>query len=172
MLMSTVSSEQLPALLPALCTLLRDAVEGGASIGFMLPLSIEEAAAYWLGVKADIANPGCRLWVAQDGENIVGTVQLSLCMRKNGLHRAEVQKLMVAQSARRQGIAAQLMQALEQYARQEKRHLLFLDTEQGSPAEIFYQRLGYQLAGNIPEFASSPQGGLKATALYFKLLGS
>ncbi len=159
MQISAITSADLPPLLPALSQLLRETVEAGASIGFMLPISDAEAQSYWLSVQAELAGPACLMWLAKEGDTILGTVQLSLCRKKNGLHRAEVQKLMVARAARRQGIAAQLMQAVEQHAQQIQRHLLFLDTEQNSAAELFYQRAGYQLAGNIPQFASSPLGG-------------
>ena len=37
-----------------LAALLRDAVEGGASVGFMLPLPETEVAAFWLDVLAGV----------------------------------------------------------------------------------------------------------------------
>jgi ribosomal protein S18 acetylase RimI-like enzyme len=91
-------------------------------------------------------------------------------MRANGLHRAEVAKLMVHRAARRRGIARALMLALEDHARRLGRTTLVLDTRQGDPSERLYQSLGYQLAGAIPEYARSADGTLDATAIYYRLL--
>ena len=101
---------------------------------------------------------------------MLASVQLSLCQKANGLNRAEVQKLLVLKPARRRGLAAQLMNALEQAAHQHKRGMLYLDTEAGSPAEKFYRSMDYHLAGKIPDYACNPDGEYKATALYYKLL--
>lgn len=46
---------------------------------------------------------------APDGRRIVGTAQLALGMRPNGMHRAEVTKVMVLREARREGIGRALM---------------------------------------------------------------
>lgn len=170
MSISLLSAQEFSALVPALSALLIDCVEAGASIGFLSPLSVEEASQYWHKLQADLASGACLIWVAREGDEVLGTVQLALEMRKNGRNRAGVQKLMVASSARRRGLAAQLMQALELRARQEQRGVLFLDTEQDSPAEVFYQNLGYQRVGVIPDYACSPQGDLQGTAIYYKLL--
>ena len=72
--------------------------------------------------------------------------------------------------ARRRGLGQQLMQALEQTARQYKRGMLYLDTEAGSPAEDFYKALGYTRAGEIPDYACDPNGTYRPTALYYKVL--
>jgi acetyltransferase len=46
-----------------------------------------------------------------------------------------------------------------------------LDTEQGGAGERLYERLGYQRAGVIPDFArSSYTGTLHATVLFYKQL--
>ena len=60
-----------------------------------------------------------RLWIARAaGGGIVGTVQLDLAGQTNGRHRAEVIKLMVLGSARRQGIGRLLMEAAREWRRQ------------------------------------------------------
>ena len=94
-----------------------------------------------------------------------------LCQKANGLNRAEVQKLLVHSEARRRGLGQQLMQALEQAARQLKRGLLYLDTEAGSGAEAFYSALGYSRVGELPNYCQSPDGRYAPTAIYFKTLG-
>lgn len=155
--------------LSRLNALLVDAVEQGASIGFMAPLSLDEANNYWEDVLARLGHEQ-RLVLLIDGQRLLGSVQLSLCSRANGRHRAEVQKLFVHSSVRGQGHGRQLMRAVEAEARAAGRTLLVLDTEAGSLAETVYRRLGWSHAGEIPAFAASPDGELRTTALYFKLL--
>ncbi len=158
-----------PTNLSDLSGLLIDAVHHGASVGFLAPLSNEEAAQYWQQVFASL-DQGLLLWVAETNGQVVGTVQLALSPKKNGAHRAEVQKLFVHSTTRGEGIAGQLMDTLECAARSMGRSLLVLNTQAGSDAEKVYQHLGWQKAGEIPQFAASPDGTLHATAYYYKLL--
>jgi ribosomal protein S18 acetylase RimI-like enzyme len=146
--------------------LLVDVVEGGASIGFLPPLSEAEAERYWSGVGGE----DVVLWVARQGGDVVGTVQLHLCAKPNGMHRAEIAKLMVSPNARRRGVARALMAAAEARARAEGRSLLVLDTREGDPSNALYASLGYVRAGRIPGFARSANGTLAATILYYKPL--
>ena len=155
--------------LAGLSTLLMDVVDGGASVGFLAPMAGATAAAYWQEVAAALG-PGLMLWVAEDGEQVVGAVQLAPAQRENGRHRAEVCKLFVRRSHRGRGVAARLLQALEAAAVEAGRSLLVLDTHAGSDAEAMYRRLGWQKAGEIPGYAASPDGQMHATALYFKQL--
>ena len=83
------------SLLEPLGDLLIDAVHSGASIGFLAPVSRETADRYWHGVFASLGGDRL-LWVAEKEGVVVGTVQLSLCDKDNGRHRAEVQKLLGA----------------------------------------------------------------------------
>lgn len=154
-------------LVPGLCRLLKDAVEDGASIGFLAPLADATALRYWRGVFAELGRHQV-LWIAQDHGDVIGTVQLALCARENGRHRAEVQKLLVRSDCRRRGIARDLMQAVDQFAVANNRSLLVLDTIAGSPAELLYQRLGWQKCGEIPDYAAMPDGELRPTAVYFR----
>jgi acetyltransferase len=151
--------------------LLRDAVEQGASLGFLSDLDAAEAAAFWDGVAAAVAQGNRVLLVARDAVGaVMGTVQLDLCTKKNGINRAEVQKLMVHSKAQRGGIARALMTAAEEQARQRERGLVYLDTEAGSGAEGFYRACGYAFLGGLPEFACSPDGQWRANAIYYKTL--
>ncbi len=149
-----------------LARLLVEVVADGASVGFLPPLAEAEADAYWHNVPA--AN--VRLWTAcLDGE-IVGSVQLHLAEKANGLHRAEIAKLMVHPGARRRGLARKLIETAENAARAEGRSLLVLDTREGDPSNRLYRSLGYEEAGRIPDYARSEDGRLDATVLYFKRL--
>jgi len=156
---------------PALVALLQDAVDGGASVGFVPPLGADEAAAYWDSVAAALKGGGRRLWIARAvSGSIVGTAQLDLASQANGRHRAEVIKLMVLGSARRQGIGRRLMETAEAEARRLGRTTLVLDTRQGDPSEGLYRGMGWQPAGTIPRYARSADGTLHTTAFYYKLL--
>lgn len=158
-----------PALSDGLVELLIDSVSNGASVGFLNPINSSTAREYWQHVLSTPEDE-LVLWVATCEETIVGSVQLALCPKENGRHRAEVQKLMVHSSARGHRIASRLMQTLETYALQTGRFLLVLDTEAGSPAESVYQHLNWQKAGEIPDYARNAAGQLHATAYYYKKL--
>ena len=152
-----------------LAGLLIDAVDTGASVGFLRPLSREAAARYWDRVFAALGD-GLMLWVAEDADRVVGSVQLELCGKENGRHRGEIQKLFVLTASRGRGISRQLLETAEAAASLQGRTLLVLDTEAGSPAESVYQHLGWQKAGEIPDYAANPDGHLRATAYYYKRL--
>lgn len=158
-----------PALRDALVPLLQDVVEQGASVGFVLPLTDTVAASYWQDVFDQLAN-GLMLWVAEQDGRVVGTVQCAPCMKPNGLHRADVQKLMVHSSVRGQGISSKLLNTLENWARSNSRWLLVLDTEAGSQAAHIYEHWRWQRVGEIPNYAGLPNGELIATCYYYKNL--
>ena len=153
-----------------LCLLLQDNVARGASVGFLNPLRLHVAAEYWHGALRTLGRSQ-RMWVALHGERAVGTVQLALCERENGQHRAEVQKLMVLGGYRRRGIASRLLDLVDACADAEGRTLLVLDTAAGSSAEHLYQARGWDRAGAIPSFAREPDGALAPTVLYFHCRG-
>ncbi|MCR8843619.1 GNAT family N-acetyltransferase [Paenibacillus sp. SC116] len=149
-----------------LADLLVQVVEGGASIGFLPPLSHREAQDYW----AAVLHPDVRLWIAVLNGRIAGTVQLHLCGKPNGNHRAEIAKLMTSPQHRRSGVGRALMHTAEEAAAIDGRTLLVLDTREGDPSNLLYRSIGYQVAGTIPSFARSANGSLDATVLYYKLL--
>jgi acetyltransferase len=153
-----------------LAVLLSNCVENGASIGFVLPLPALEIAEYWDAVQKSLEGGLRVMWVARQEGKVVGSVQLALESRKNGIHRAEVNKLMVCTEARRQGIARMLMVALEAVALERKCSTLFLDTVLGNPVELLYRDLGYQFVGSIPAYATDVHGTLEANAIYCKLI--
>ena len=133
---------------PSLVALLRDVVDDGGSVGFLPPLSEEDAREYWEGVATAVKGGGRLLWVAREagggtGGPIVGTVQLDLERRANGSHRAELIKLMVHTSGRRRGIGRALMLEAQAAARRGGRSTLVLDTRQGDPSEALYRSMGW-----------------------------
>ncbi len=154
----------------ALADVLIDCVEGGASIGFMLPLPRSRALAFWEGMLAQAERGERLVLVAEDraSGDLVGTVQLVLAMPDNQPHRADVAKMMVHRRARGQGVGAALLGAIEGEARAAGRTLLVLDTVTGSPAERLYVRHGWQRCGDIPGYALFPEGGLCSTTVFYR----
>ncbi len=149
-----------------LSKLLKTVVNDGASIGFLPPLEQKESIKYWQTVIA----PEVILYVAKINNELAGSIQLHLVTKPNGIHRAEICKLMTHPSFRRNGIGRLLMQKAEERAKQENRSLLVLDTREGDPSNRLYKSLEYQKSGKIPKYAISPNGSLDATVIYYKFL--
>jgi GNAT superfamily N-acetyltransferase len=156
--------------LEELVRLLQDCVADGAAVGFMPPLLAGAAQGYWRNVAEELARGTRVLLVAHRDGLLVGSAQLELAARPNGLHRAEVQKLLVHTGARRRGVGSALLAALEQQARAAGRSLLVLDTRAGDAGEQLYLRHGYTMAGSIPNYARSANGELHATIIFYKEL--
>ena len=167
----TLTREEILIHLDALAGILENCVNGGASVSFMLPFSLDKARTFWRGIAESVAR-GERLVLAcvdaQDG--VIGTVQLIADQPENQPHRADVAKLLVHQNARRQGLANALMSRLEAIAREQGKSVLVLDTATGSGAENFYVQCGWEKAGEIPRYALMPDGELTATSLFYKFL--
>lgn len=156
----------------ALCDLLMDCVAGGASVGFVQPMSVAKAQHFWEGVAAAVARDETVLLVARDGDGrVAGSVQLVLATKENQPHRADVSKLLVHRRARRLGVGAQLMREAEVVARRIGRTVLVLDTATPE-AERLYEREGWQRCGSIPDYALMPDGALCATTIYYKRLAT
>jgi ribosomal protein S18 acetylase RimI-like enzyme len=147
-------------------------VADGGSVSFMHPLGAEVATAFWAKSLA-AADAGERVVLgARLGGELVATVTLDLATPPNQPHRADIAKLMTCVALRGQGLARALMLEAETIAAAEGRSLLTLDTAAEDGAAGFYERLGYQRAGMIPDYALKPHGGLTPTLIYFKRLGA
>ena len=165
-----LAADEALGVLPQLVSLLQDAVHDGASIGFTQPLPTDVAERYWQDVIREVGQGSRILLVTRREGVVVGSVQLGLCTRPNGLHRAELQKLFVHTRWRRQGIARALMAAIDQEARAARRSLLYLDTEPHKPAAAMYEQTGWIRAGEIPGYASSPDGHLHGTVFFYRTI--
>jgi len=163
-------SGELPEHIDALAALLADCVEGGASVSYMAPFSHEDARAVFEELARDVEQGRRVLIAAFAGGEIVGTVQINLATPPNQPHRGDIAKLLVRRSARRRGIAAQLMEAAEREALGEGKTLLVLDTVTGDDAERLYERLGWTRVGVIPNYALYPDGTPCATTVFYKEL--
>jgi GNAT superfamily N-acetyltransferase len=164
------NAQQARGVIDELAALLQDAVDSGASVGFLPPLGIAEAREYWAKV-CDVIHPERRILLAalSDGR-LTGSVQLDLAAMPNGSHRAEVMKLMVRRDARRHGIGRTLMSAIEEAGQRAGRSLLVLDTRAGDAAEQLYLNIGYTRAGVIPKYARGASGELHDTVILYKFV--
>lgn len=154
-----------------LADLLIDCVEGGASIGFLLPLSRERAVAFWRRMAGDVARGARKLLIAEDERGICGTVQLILEVPENQRHRADVGKVLVHHRARRRGLGAALIRGAEAEALASGRTLLVLVTRTGGDAARLYERLGWVYVGDVPGFARLPHGEPCPMSYYYRELG-
>ncbi|MBP2585729.1 ribosomal protein S18 acetylase RimI-like enzyme [Streptomyces sp. PvR006] len=155
-----------------LAALLLDAVDSGASVGFLASLTASEAAAWWTRAAEEAAGGARDVWAAHGpGGSLTGVVTLVRGGAANGAHRGEIARLLVHRSARGRGLGRRLLATAEAHAAATGLGLLVLDTQTDSPAERLYRGAGWTAAGTIPDFAADPAGVLRATTLYYKLLG-
>jgi GNAT superfamily N-acetyltransferase len=166
-----LSSAELIGSAKELAAVLVDAVEDGASVGFLKPVDLDTAVTWWEGLSAAVSKGTLIVWTAHIGGRIRGTVQLKLEQTPNGRHRAEVAKLMVHRDARGHGLGRQLLALAEQTAAEAGATLLLLDTQTGSTAEALYRKAGWTEAGVIPDYAADPTGVLYPTTLFYKAVG-
>ncbi|WP_040665540.1 GNAT family N-acetyltransferase [Nitratireductor aquibiodomus] len=174
---SSLSIERVDAgeaerILPELAALLHACVHDGASIGFILPFGIEDAAGFWRGtILPALVSGGRILFIARQGSALAGSVQLVVDTPPNQPHRVEASKLLVDPAFRRRGIGRALMGALEGEARSLGRSLITLDTRTGDRAEPLYAALGFSVAGIIPGYCRDPfHNHLDATTVMYKRL--
>jgi len=154
-----------------LAEVLVDCVEGGASVGFMLPLTQQRAEDFWVGALEGASRGERVVIVAEDCDSgkVVGTVQVVLAAPENQPHRGEIAKMLVYRDVRRRGVAAALMAEAEIAAVEAGKTLLVLDTA-SDEAERIYSRLGWERLGVIPGYALWPAGGLVDTVVFYKRL--
>lgn len=160
-----------PQVISALADLLIEIVANGGSVSFMHPLSPEKARSFWESSFASVGRGERVVLGAFEYGELIGTVTLLLDCPPNQPHRAEIAKLMTRVDRRGQGIARNLVLTAERIAIERGRTLLNLDTAADEGAAGFYERLGFQRAGEIPDYAYKPHGGLTATIIYWKRIG-
>lgn len=159
-----------PETLAALSDLLIATVAAGGSVSFMHPLDPAQARAFWAGSLAAAARGERVVLGAWQGTRLLSTVTLILDCPPNQPHRAEIAKMMTAPGARGRGLALTLLREAEALARTHGRTLLVLDTASEGGASGLYERAGYVFAGEIPDYALKPHGGLTGTRLYYRRL--
>ncbi|HEY4062941.1 MAG TPA: GNAT family N-acetyltransferase [Puia sp.] len=161
-----------PSVASVLADLLIETVANGGSVGFMHPLSLSKAVAFWEASLASAGRGERVVFGAYDGDVLLGTVTLLLDCPPNQPHRAEIAKMMTRVLRRGEGIARSLMQAAERMAIEKGRTLLNLDTAEEEGAAGLYEKMGFRRAGVIPDYALKPHGGLTGTIIYWKRIGA
>ena len=163
-----LAASEVRARLDGLAAVLADCVAAGASVSYMEPFTHADARAAFEGWLPELEQERRVLVAAFVDRDLVGTVQLVHAIPPNQPHRADVAKLLVRRSARRQGIAALLMERAEAEARADGKTLLVLDTVTGDAAERLYTRLGWTRVGVIPHYALYPDGRPCDTTVFWK----
>lgn len=159
-----------------LAVALADAVDSGAAVSFLQPLSIVQAEAWWRSTLVGLHSKAVVLVARHRGTNgipgtIVGTVQLQPAWAPNQPHRAEVCKMIVHRRAQRYGLGRLLMQAVEHAAKEQGFTLLTLDARAGGAAERLYRAMGWTFVGTIPDYAIDADGkGLHDTVIFYRHL--
>jgi len=108
--------------------------------------------------------------VADRGGELVGMAHLAPSHAANAPHRAEVQRVAVAEDVRGTGVGAELMAAVEEAALARDITLLWLTTHEGSEACAFYEAVGYSKLGVMPAYSERPDGTRSPGAFYFREL--
>ncbi|HJQ11349.1 MAG TPA: GNAT family N-acetyltransferase [Gemmatimonadaceae bacterium] len=135
-----------------------ETVNHGSPLGFMPPITRDTARDYWISLLPELRSGRRLLIVAMTEGRVVGSAQLELSRRGNSPHRAVVEKVFVARSARGRGVGTALMNAIEEVAVQQGRTLLLLNTRAGELPHRWYQSLGYNDVGVIPGWTIGPHG--------------
>jgi acetyltransferase len=117
-----------------------------------------------------VTEPGRIVLVAELDSAVVGMAHIAPSEAANARHRAEVQRVAVADRARGFGVGRALMAAVEEAARERGLTLLWLTTHDLSDACAFYEAVGYTKLGVMPGYSYRPDGTLSPAAFYFKEL--
>jgi len=153
-------------LVDQLAEILIDAVDSGASVSFLPPVSRDAASRFW---RELVVLPRGAILLARAGDRVDGVVVLAPSWAPNQTHKADVAKLLVHRRARGTGLGRRLMTALTDHARAMGFRLLVLDTMRGDVAEMLYRKLGWTEAGAIPDYAIYGDGFIE-TVLFYKRL--
>ena len=160
-----------PETLALLSQMLIETVAQGGSVGFMHPVEPKDALAFWEKALA-AAGRGERIVLGGfDRGALVGAVSLLLDTPPNQPHRADIAKMTTRVGHRGRGVATALLREAEASAVARGRTLLTLDTATEEGASALYEKNGFVFAGEIPDYALKPHGGLTGTRIYWKSIG-
>lgn len=154
----SITSHELKYVISDLVEIFAETVNSGSPLGFMPPISRDQSLDYWISLLPELESGARKLVVASSGNRIVGSGQLALSTRGNSPHRAEIQRLFVAASARGEGLGKLLMNALHDVAKENGRSLITLNTRYHEPPHHFYKSLGYREVGVTPGWTIGANG--------------
>jgi acetyltransferase len=165
-----VSSSEAEAIAPALAALHEEAFRAGMALSKLESIGRDGLERFYGEAVANLDDVDRVLLVAERDDEIVAMAQLTRSSAMNARHRAEVERVAVADVARGHGVGGQLIAAIETAARERDISLLWLTTHEGTAACAFYEALGYTKMGVMPAYSSRPDGTLSAGAFYYREL--
>jgi GNAT superfamily N-acetyltransferase len=120
--------------------------------------------------RAALVEPGRVVLVVERDGDVVGMAHVVPSAAANAPHRAEVQRVAVAERVRGQGLGRRLLAAVDDAAVERGLTLLWLTTHDESDACAFYEAVGYTRLGVMPSYSLRPDGTISPAAFYFKEL--
>jgi ribosomal protein S18 acetylase RimI-like enzyme len=146
-----------------------EAQSSGMALG-SLAASVDALENAYRSIVRNLSDNERVLVVAECGTEIVGMAQFVRSSAENARHRAEVQRVAVAVGARGAGVGRQLMEAVENEARERGLTLLWLTTHANTEACAFYESIGYTQLGVMPNYSRRPDGHLAPGTFYYREL--
>ena len=153
--------------MPELARLHAQAMAAGMALGAAPGVDLPTLE---LSHRAALAEPGRVVLVAERDGEVVGMAHIVPSNAANAGHRAEVQRVAVAEGVRGTGVGRALMRAVEQAALERELTLLWLTTHDATDACAFYEAVGYAKLGVMPSYSLRPDGTPTPAAFYFKEL--
>ena len=154
----------------ALAALHLEAIRSGMALGELDGVDPSELEQRYREQIAALDERDRLVFVAELGDATVGMAQLVFSRAANADHRAEVQRVAVAARARGAGVGRALMEAVEEAARRRQITVLHLTTHADTEACAFYEALGYEQLGVMPNYTRRPDGTLWPGAFYYREL--
>jgi GNAT superfamily N-acetyltransferase len=165
-----VAPTEAEAIAPALAALHEDAFHAGMALGMLESIGRDGLERSYREAVAALDDRDRALLVAETDGEILAMAQLARSGAMNANHRAEVQRVGVADAVRGRGVGRALMACIEITAIELDITLLWLTTHEGSEACPFYEALGYTKFGVMPAYSRRPDGTLSPGAFYYKEL--
>ena len=148
-----------------------------SSIGFLHPLSDQNATDYWLRLFPSVIGPNSptmlliATYPGAADSSVVATVQIARMTKETNNYRGEIRKLLVHPAYRRSGVGRQVIGEVERIARDELGlEMLMLNTPTGTPARDFYLRLGWHEWGICPVYVKYADGRKGDCRFFLKML--
>jgi len=140
------------------------------ALGHVQPVDEAALRDEWLREVERLEVSQRTLLVAEREAEVVAMALLVPSDAANARHRAEVQRVAVAEAARGSGIGRGLMAAVEERAVARGLTVLWLTTHDETDACAFYEACGYTKLGVMPDYSARPDGTLAAGAFYYRQL--
>jgi acetyltransferase len=165
-----VAPAEAEAIASALAALHEDAFRAGMALGTLESIGRDGLERSYREAVAALDGRDRTLLIAEEDGGVLAMAQLTRSGAMNAGHRAEVQRVAVADAARGRGVGRELMACIETTASELGITLLWLTTHEGSEACAFYEALGYSKLGVMPAYSRRPDGTLSPGAFYYKEL--